>query len=183
MNHKLISPILAVGTILVGASSAFGEPSTTSNQNVFCQVNNGVPTTMAKTNEGKKLAIFHWRNDALPESANAQQLCNDVSAKLNNYPTQGEQLSFFGAAIDNLPAICAGNQQAAEQGNCNSVLFTLATADNSEIAKKVSDNVLAGILDDSLRQGKQMPTSSTRGVQSPFYPVNFWTLMGFKFIK
>jgi hypothetical protein len=141
--------------------------------NIFCQVNNGTPTTIVRNKEGKTQSIFHWRTDALPKATNSQQLCNDVSAKLDKY--WAEVSSFTSSEIGGLPAVCAG-----EQGECSLVLFTLAKAEEPQ---EVSADVLAGILDDSLKQNKQEPVSSTRGVQSAFYPVSFWQLLGLKFIK
>ncbi|AFZ37218.1 hypothetical protein Sta7437_3722 [Stanieria cyanosphaera PCC 7437] len=170
MSIKNLSPILAAGAIALSAIPAFGESTQSSNRNVFCQVNNGIPTTVANV-QGEIKSIFHWRNEVLPKSANAQQLCNSVSAKLANYSSLK---GFGGHDQGGLPTICAENSP----GECSLVLFTLAPTDN---AIDESERVLAGILDSGLAKDKQV--SNARGIQSTYYPVDFWYLLGLKFNK
>ncbi len=176
MNLKRLSPICASVALAMSASLAFAESGTASNRSIFCQSVNGVPTTMASV-QGKDRPIFHWRSEALPQSFNPQQLCDSVSNKLANYADQGSQApSFIGFDQGGLPAVCA----TANPEDCSVVLFTLAPAEDPIT---VSNKVLEGILDSELKQGKQEIVSNTRGVQSFVYPVNFWQLMGLKFIK
>ncbi|GAB4229964.1 MAG: hypothetical protein Kow0049_11660 [Stanieria sp.] len=174
MSIKNLSPILAVGAIALGATTAFGESTQSSNPAIFCQVNNGTPTTVANV-QGETKSIFHWRSEVLPKSQNAQQLCERVSAKLDNYSSlNNSSLGFGGQDQGGLPTICAEESP----GECSLVLFTLAPTDN---ALDESERVLAGILDPELAKDKQV--ASARGIQSTFYPVSFWDLLGLKFSK
>ena len=170
MNLKYLSPIFAAGAIAVGATSVLGESTVNQEQKIFCESNNGIPTTVAMV-QGETKPIFHWRSDALPQSANPQELCQNVSAKLESYPTQENQLSFGSHDQGGLPAICA----EATPGKCNLVLFTLAPAENPI---EEGNRVLEAILDSNLQRDKQISTA--RGVQSISYPVTFWQLLGFR---
>ncbi|MBE9168132.1 hypothetical protein IQ238_11600 [Pleurocapsales cyanobacterium LEGE 06147] len=170
MNLKYLSPIFAVSAIAVTATSAWSESTVTQEQNVFCESHKGTPTTVAMV-QGETKPIFHWRSDALPQSANPQELCQNVSAKLATYPTQENQLSFGSHDQGGLPAICA----EATPGKCDLVLFTLAPAENPI---EEGNRVLENILDSSLQRDKQISTA--RGVQSISYPVTFWQLLGFR---
>ena len=175
MNFKSLSSICATVALAMGATSAVAESNTSANHLIFCTSSKGTPITMARTVEGKNLTIFHWRSEVLPKSLNPQQLCDSVSAKLNKYAVQGEQIAAFRSYDQGgLPAVCA----EINPGECSSVLFTLAP---SEHPIDASNKVLEGILDDQLKQERRVP--NTRGVQGFAYPVSFWKLMGFKFLK
>jgi hypothetical protein len=169
MNVKYLSPILAVSAIAIGATSAWSESTVTQEQKIVCESNNGTPTTVAMV-QGETKPIFHWRADVLPASANPQELCQNVSAKLATYPARENQLYFGSYDQGGLPAICA----EATPGKCNLVLFTLAPAENPI---EEGNRVLEGILDTDVQQNKQV--SNARGLQSISYPVSFWRLIGF----
>ena len=177
MNLKSLSPICAGVAIAMGATSAFAESSISSNRIIFCENSHGMLTTMARTDEGKNLPIFHWRAESLPKSSNPQQLCNSVSTKLDNYVAQGSVLSSFGSYEQvGLPTICAEAQPA----QCSLVLFTLAPTDNPI---NQSNKVLENILDDKFKQEKRV--SNVRGIQAFTYSASFLQLFmpKLKFIK
>jgi hypothetical protein len=170
MKLKYISPILAVVTLTLTAASVLSASNTTEKKTIYCETSSETPTTMAKTLDGGKLPIFHWRTEALPDYLNPEELCTQVSEKLQTYSTQGYQLSSFQTHKQNgLPVICAEETV----GNCNLVLFTL------EPSKTLSESnrLLDKILDDSLK-GEEI-SSTERGVQFHGYKVNFWDLLGF----
>lgn len=172
MSIKKLSPIFVVSAIALSATSAFGESTQSSNQVISCQVNNGTPITVAHVG-GETTPIFHWRSDVLlPQSKDPQQLCNEVSAKLNNY--SGSSLGFGSYEQGGLPTICAEETP----GECSLVLVTLAAADKPI---EQSERVLAGILDPAIAKDKQV--SEARGIQSTFYPLSLWDIIGLKFGK
>jgi hypothetical protein len=179
MSIRNLSPILAAGAIALSATTAFGESTQSPNRSIFCQVNNGTPTTVANV-QGETKSIFHWRTEVLPKSADPQQLCDSVSAKLDDYSTHNvSKLGFGGYELSGserkgLPAVCAEENP----GECSLVLFTLPRTDNP---LDESERVLVGILDEELVKDKQV--SNARGIQSTFYPVSFWDLLGLKFAK
>ena len=169
MSLKSLSPICAGVAIAMGATSAFAESSISSNRIIFCENSHGMLTTMARTVEGENLPIFHWQAESLPESSNLQQLCNNVSTKLDNYITQGSTISSFGSYEQvGLPTICAESQPA----QCSLVLFTLAPTDNPI---NESNKVLENILDDGFKQEKKV--SNVRGIQSIHYRASVFGLL------
>ena len=176
MNIKYLSPILvSIATapallIAFVATPALTTSANDHNQTIYCQSDNETPTTIAKRANGEELTIFHWENETLPEYLNPHQLCEEVSQKLQNYATEGNQLSSFKTHdLDGIPLICAEENT----GDCSLVLFTLNATNN-----QADSNLLLGeILDDNLKHEEIV--SIERGVQYYGYKVNFWNLLGF----
>ena len=179
MNIKYRSPILmkiaglaTVPALLIAFSitPAMAASTNNSNKTIYCQSDSEIPTTVARKADGEELTIFHWRNEVIPENLNPQQLCAEVSQKLQDYATEGYQLSSFKTHdLDGIPLICAEENT----GYCSLVLFTL-NASNSQ----ADSNLLLGeILDDNLKEEEII--SIERGVQFYGYKVNFWNLLGF----
>lgn len=179
MKTKYISACLATGLLSLGASSSWAESSSVAKLNFSCQNNQGIPTTVAqKSGSETVVPVFHWKNEALPTSMDAKQLCDRVSAKLEDYSAQDYDLSTLGfssAEQAGLPAICATGK---DNGDCSLVLFTLAPTDNPVNS---ANEVLDAILDRSLQSNKHV--SSDRGVQSISYQVNLWDILGLKLIQ
>mgnify|MGYP001554400651 CR=1 FL=1 len=176
MKTKYISALLVTGAIAIGTSPAMADSSDTPELNFSCQVTEGTPTTVVQSiGSEEKLPIFHWKKDALllKSSASPQELCNSVSAKLEDYSAQGydlSQISFVGTEQAGLPVICANTAGGPE---CNKVLLTLAATEQPAI---VADDVVTAILDQSLQKDKEV--YQDRGVQSTSYQVSFWQLLG-----
>ncbi|ELS02346.1 hypothetical protein Xen7305DRAFT_00020600 [Xenococcus sp. PCC 7305] len=144
--------------------------TSSSNQAISCQTSGAVPATIAKRADGEALTIFHWKDEVLPEYLNAQELCAEVSQKLQDYAASGHQLSSFKTHdLDGVPLICAEENT----GDCSLVLFTLNATNN----QGDSNMILGQILDDKLK-GEEI-ISIERGVQFYGYKVNFWSLLGF----
>ncbi len=121
------------------------------------------------------MPIFHWREEALPSEIDLQQTCNEVSRKLENYFVSHKDLStvnFKPAQLENLPVICL----AGENNECNLLLLALAPV---EKPLKTANEVLESTLDPQLQINKKV--SYERGVQSIYYPVNLWQLLGLQF--
>ncbi|MCC0176031.1 hypothetical protein I4641_03435 [Waterburya agarophytonicola K14] len=169
------STAIAIGTILMG-----GESATASKPVFYCQSNEGMPKTVAKSNNGVDRAIFHWNLDRESTSANSQELCDSVTQKLNNYMAEGNDLSsltfkastVYGEDLDSpdFPVVCV----AGESDPCKLPLFTLNPSDDPRVT---ANNALNSILDPALQATPAK--SNDRGVQSTSYQVNFWQLLGF----
>ncbi len=175
INYLSSLSLLATGAIALAATPAYSEANLSSGTTFFCETNNNTPTTLAKTNTGEVLPIFHWNEEALSAKTNLQEMCNEVSEKLENYLVAEEDLSsisFKSAKLDNIPAICL----AGEQNDCNLLLLTLAP---TEKPIKTANKVLESILDPKLQENKIV--SNERGIQSTAYKINFWELLGFRF--
>lgn len=177
------STAIAISMILTAGKSAIASQAV-----FYCQSNEGMPTTVAKSSNGTEQAIFHWNLDKASTAIAPKQLCDSVTQKLNDYAAAGNDLSSltFNASSNfdpedwespEFPAICV----AGEREPCALELFTLNPVDESENPVKVASNALNSILDPVLQA---TPTSSsskgqTRGVQNTAYEVNFWQLLGF----
>ena len=172
---KSLLPLVAIGAIALSTSPAFSESNLSSERTFFCQINNDIPTTLAKTGNGQVLPIFHWKAEALPPQTDLQQTCDFVAEKLENYlVSQGDltAVSFKSARLENIPAICL----AGENKDCNLVLLTLLPV---EKPIETANEVLESILDPQLQADKAV--YNDRGIQSTAYSIDFWQLLGLSF--
>lgn len=161
----------------LGTSPAIANSPDVPELKFSCQVRDGVPMTVAQTvGSDAKLPIFHWKEAALAYKTDdtPQQLCNDVTAKLEDYSAQGYDLSnisFIGTEQTGIPVICASATSGTSE--CSKMLLTLRP---SEQPAMVADEVVTAILDQSLQKNKVQHRD--RGVQSTSYQVDFWSLLG-----
>ena len=167
-----ISATTTLTMILISSKSAVA-----SDPIFHCQLNQATPTTIAKTSSGKDQPVFHWKLDTANISTSPEDLCNTVTQKLNNYISEGNDLSsltfkastVFQENEEVSPAICI----AGEDEPCELPLFTLQSSDNP----KVAHHALDVILDPALQTTPIK--SGDRGFQSTSYKVNLWDLLGF----
>ena len=177
IKYLLPLPIFTAATLSAILASS---KATVASESIFdCQLDRDMPTTIAKTKKGGVQPVFHW--DKLEQKTNlvnSEQLCNSVTQKLNNYLSEGNDLSsltFNAAAVFDdddstvLPAVCI----AGEEELCKLPLFTLKSSDEPEVA---ASKALNSILDRNLQISPV--ASPTRGLQSTAYKVNFWQLFG-----
>ena len=170
MKNKYLRAIVASIVIALATTPVLKASTKESNQTFHCQTEGSTLTTVAKKADGEDLPIFHWQSEALPEDLNSQNLCEEVSQKLQSYATEGNQLSSFRTHdFNGIPLICAEENI----NECSLVLFTL----NPSNSQRDSNILLEQILDDSLK-GEQIKTVE-RGVQFYGYKVNLWSLLGF----
>jgi Circadian oscillating protein COP23 len=175
MKIKYLYTLLATGAISLAAYPAIAESADAPQLNFACQMNEGIPTTVAQDpKSGKTLPIFTWKQEALSHIASdtPQQLCENVTSKLQMQSENGydlSQITFFGTQQADLPTVCASVGKT-----CSTVLFTLrATEDPANDAQ----DVVVAILNPNLQENKIVYTD--RGVQSTSYQVNFWDLFNF----
>ena len=178
MKARHISTLLVTGAISLAASPAIADSSDAPQFNFACQMNDGVPTTVAQDVEsGATEPIFNWKKEVLANktSSTPQELCDNVTAKLEGYSTEGydlSQISFVGTNIadSGLPAICA---TSAGGRDCKKVLFTLNSSSTID-APNIAQDVVTALLNPALQDNKVV--FNDRGVQSTSYKVNFWEL-------
>lgn len=174
-KHLSLGTLLASVTIALATTTAYGESKLSSEKTFFCQNHNNTFTTLAKTEDGEIIPIFHWREQALPSETNLEQTCNEVSRKLENYLiSHGDltKINFKPARLENIPAVCL----AGENNDCNLILMSLSPV---EKPLETANEVLKSTLDPQLQTNKQV--SHERGVQSIYYSVNLWQLLGLEF--
>jgi len=170
MRNLYLNSLLITITAMVSINPVYSESSKSSKVSFFCETESGIPTTIAKTENGNIQSVFYWRSEALPVESNAQELCDEVSQELNNnFDSNLSTMGFKGTKLEKLPVICATDKN----DDCNLVLLTFGpTEDPIETA----DFVLASILEPQLQSNKVV--SKERGVQSIYYKVNLWELLG-----
>ena len=164
--------LLAIATTAITTNPASSQSSEGSKISFSCQTEAGIPTTIVKTENGNIQPIFYWKSQALPTEANPEQLCESVSQQLENHLFSDSDLSSMGfksTKLEKVPVICATDNN----NDCSLVLFTLPPAENPV---ETANFVLASILEPQLQSNKF--TSSDRGVQSIYYKVNLWELLG-----
>jgi hypothetical protein len=177
IKYLSLIPLLTAIAIVLGTTPAGGESPLSSEKTFVCQTEADTPVTLAKTSNGEMQPIFHWNSAALPDNTNGEQLCQNVSQQLDNYFAAENDFSFIGfkgTSLENLPTVCLTGQN----NECQLVLFTLSP---SEKPLEAANLVLDSILDPEL-QGNKIAYRD-RGVQSYYYQVNFWSLLGLKFVK
>ena len=170
IQYLFLRSLLASTIVLLGVTSVFGQSSETT---FFCETTEEIPITIAKTKNGKIQPIFHWKSEALPGGTNIKQLCTNTSQQLENYLASESDLSavnFKSTKLDKIPVICA----TGKSNNCNLVLLTLPPA---EQPVKAASLVLDSILEPQLQSDRFI--SNERGVQSIYYKINLWQLLGF----
>lgn len=161
-------PIFTTAAIALAASAVFCDRGAASSEPFTCKTSNGIPTTVAPSADGTEQPIFHWRSEWLG-SRNPQQLCNEVTQKLNI--NAGGQL--YGFATHNLagkPVVCLEKKA----GTCSQVLFATEPTNDPDAPLSQINEILHGILDDKF---KPPEISSVRGYESARYQVNLWQLV------
>lgn len=154
MNQKSLFPVLAAAG--VGLCAAFvGQPSAASQIKVRCETGSGTPTTVLSVSEGgqkKEGAILHWSAEVLPPSANPQDLCQQVSPKLESaYSKNNGQVFLVTGKVANKPSVCAST--TLDSGcNRSNVLFSLEPNEKGNLSEV--NKVFDGILDSLLNQGE-----------------------------
>ena len=167
--------LLAASMIVSVTNPANGESTVSSQKTFFCQADETMPTTLAKASNGENIAIFNWNREVFPPGTDLEAICTNVSEKLENYVTSEDNLpnlsslSFKTTQLDHIPAICVTDTEK----NCNLVLLTL---DPVEEPLETANLVLNSILNPQIQE--QQAASSERGVQSTFYTVSLWDLLG-----
>lgn len=167
MKMKLWSPVLAGAVIIMSAASAIGQ-SQSPGIKFTCETRNGIPTTMATASQAKSQAVFHWRADPWFHNRSPEQLCQEVSKKLQSYYDGGGQGSSFNVheTAINRQAICV---ESSNGNSCSRTLFTLASNYDREESEKVLDR----ILDSKLKTA----SSQERGDHRRINRVSLWALL------
>jgi|GEM_PF-6766567 len=172
IEYLSLLSLFATSMMVVIPDPAYGESAIASEKTFFCQDNVTVPTTLAKTTNGENVTIFNWHSEAFSPNANLQEICHEVSEKLENYLASEKDLSignFSTMQMDNIPAICLTNTD----NDCNLVLFTLEPKTEAIASANL---VLDSILNPQFKE--QKVASSKRCIQSNTYNIKLWELLG-----
>ena len=95
--------------------------NTSSQVSFTCEIVTGVPTTVIKTNQGKRQFIRWVSTDFSSSGYTPQKRCEEVTEKMNKYFTQG-LLYITNGIMDKQPVICVTDKKG---NGCIDVLYTL----------------------------------------------------------
>ncbi|MEM9272044.1 MAG: COP23 domain-containing protein [Cyanobacteria bacterium P01_F01_bin.143] len=177
MKYLSLLSLLTTSAIALGTNPSYSEALGSSEKTFFCQADATTTTTLAKTIHGENVTIFNWDSEAFPTNTNLQELCENVSEKLDNYLTSENNLSLGNLSttqMDNIPAICLSDAE----NSCDLVLFTLEPKTEAIAAANL---VLDSILNPQLKQQKVTPNK--RCIQPKTYSISLWTLLGLNFTQ
>ena len=147
MRLRSISPVLAAIALLLGATASFSgtensqlgankqssKPNSAGGITFSCDTSSSTPITIVRiSREGRQeeSPMLYWIRKYFPSSSRAQQLCQQVSVKLQNYYDNGELKNFFLASgwVEGQPVACIAEKEGSECTK-DRVLFTLETTD------------------------------------------------------
>lgn len=141
MQSKLLTYILTPLFLTAVSNLAFNNFVRAQGTTFECSTINGVPTTIARTSQ-KQVAVIRWVSDFGSEAGfTPQKRCQLVSARFQEYYTQGK-LNFLTTGRKNgQNIICIAETQG---GNCTGQLFTLKPEANPGETLKNLLNVRTG---------------------------------------
>jgi Circadian oscillating protein COP23 len=104
------------------------------NNTFFCEKKNGVPTTFARTSEGKKIPMIRWISEGdFSRRLSPLQRCQDVSRRFQKNLDNGNLRTIVTGTLNGLPVVCAA--VSTNDGCTNStILFTLKRGANPRLA-------------------------------------------------
>ena len=155
MRFKFISPVLAAIALLLGTTASFGgtensrldankqssqptpaaapaqESTSARGMNFICDTSSDTPITIARISledSQEERPMLHWKKEYFPSRSQAEELCQQVAAKLQNYYENDELKNFALASgwVDGQPVVCI---EQTKDSDCTQdrVLFTLET--------------------------------------------------------
>jgi hypothetical protein len=114
--------VITLATVLLSSNPAQSQQTTFS-----CDNSSGVPTTIAHSPKHGDISIIKWVSDDLTESGyDPQTRCDQVSARFQEYHSQGKLNYLTTGRINRESVICATE---AENQPCN-LLFTIKKTSN-----------------------------------------------------
>ena len=180
MKFKSISPLLAAIALLLGATASFSaensrldankqsdkpniialptQESTPATGTTFvCDTNSNPPITIVRQEGSQEdRPILHWKSEYFPSPSNAEELCQQVSTKLQNYYENGELNKFVLTAgqVDSQSVVCIEDTD----GSCaqDRVLFALQTTEDPS-------NALSEMIAGDLQEQLEKDSIRTRG--------------------
>ena len=123
--------LLCISTFLLTTSTLTTSATantTTANKTTFaCSTIKGVPVTVVQTPEGN-VPVIKWVSNYFSNSGwTAERRCNEVSARFQEYHSQGT-LKYLTTGIQNGQNVVCVTQQ--NKGSCENLLFTLKADSN-----------------------------------------------------
>lgn len=165
MKRQLITEVLAVTAVALGATAAFTRSTNAQpapgERGFWCDNSSGVPTTMYQNAQGNREPWIRWVSDAFPDW-DPMTRCNEVSGRLETYRRNKELKYITVGVINNQNVVCTASQV---NGRCQGLIFTLKPGQD---AVRTLNNLLAW------REGQAGAPSlyESTGVQNPYIDVS-----------
>lgn len=120
-------------TALLGAGAVLqAAPARAAATSFSCGSSNGVPTTIARTDDGRSVPMIRWTSNAFDGSGwTPERRCQEVSQRFESYRQQGRLAYITTGRINSLPVICTA---ASDGGACDGLLYTLKPGQDPTLA-------------------------------------------------
>ena len=132
MFNKRLATLSIVTAIIVGSTST-PNPVKAANVTFECNTYQEHPTTMAKTQRGY-VPIIVWEPERWGKEFPAQERCNQVTAKLQEF-NQSRRLRYLtGGWVDNAEVLCltSHKETACSSKSNDNILLTLEPGQNAD---------------------------------------------------
>ncbi|MBD2775756.1 COP23 domain-containing protein [Iningainema tapete] len=129
---RLFAQILAGVAIALSATATLNQPSYAQGATFYCDKSNGVPTTFARTQDGKNLPMIRWVTDYFQgTSLTPLRRCQEVSRRFQSNYDNGTLRYIKAGMLKGLPVVCAAAQLDATCTD-RTLLFTLKAGSNPD---------------------------------------------------
>lgn len=133
----LLPQAVCLGGVAMGATIAatlLGNPAQAAATSFSCGTSNGVPTTVAKTDDGRSVSMIRWTSNAFDGAGwTPQRRCQEVSQRFEDYRQQGRLAYITTGRMNSLPVICTAR---TDGGACDGLLYTLKPGQDPTLALK-----------------------------------------------
>lgn len=97
-----------------------------------CGTSNGVPTTLASTDDGRTVPMIRWTSNTFDGAGwTPERRCQEVSQRFETYRQQGRLAFVTTGRMNGLPVICTAPKEGA---TCDGLLYTLKPTQDPTVA-------------------------------------------------
>lgn len=127
MQPQRLNSVLTTSVLIVTAAFILPKSARTQGTTFFCDLSNGVPTTMAR-NDRRQAPLIRWvSNFGSQAGYTAQQRCLEVSNRFQEYYNAGKLKFLTTGRINGQNVVCVADRIG---GACAGLLFTLKPTSN-----------------------------------------------------
>lgn len=178
MNFRTLSLGLSMMMAAIGLSAPSAQSASNLSITYSCESRESGLSLIARLSaEGssiKEREVFNWSR--LPSTANANDICQRVQDKLQQYASKQGIHDIYGFAVYDIhgkPSVCL-DQQATDE--CMQVLFNSQHINQPDASAPEMVAILNNILSPQVRENENQPTDPTRTRQSGSFHVPLWRM-------
>ncbi|MEB3167485.1 MAG: COP23 domain-containing protein [Synechococcaceae cyanobacterium] len=132
--QRLLPTLLGLAGLATGATTLLPAPAQAAATSFSCGASNGVPATIANTDDGRSVPMIRWTSNAFDGAGwTPQRRCQEVSQRFETYRQQGRLAFVTTGRINGLPVICTAT---SDGGPCDGLLYTLKPGQDPTLALK-----------------------------------------------